>query len=721
MTQGKYKVEGMFCANCAKTITDNLKDVKGVSKVYVDLAKNTMSIEYDESVLSIQYIRKIVKKSGYDLILDENSKNGRFYKIWNLASLILSIVLLLIGVLMTLAHISNISHGYHAVFANEYFSIFIGTFTFIALGFPYLKRAFKMLLSLHTGMDTLISLSSISAYGLSMYISISNLVNGGHETSYFDSLLLILSIVTIGHFIENRVKALSGKKADSQLKQVDSKVTLEYMGDTTQVEPEQILKGDVFLANKGDLIASDGVVLSGEGQVNMASLTGEAKPILVKVDSHVYGGALVLEGNLKIKAESDAVQSLASRIENQAYVLSYKKGNLSKISDQIATYFVPAVFLLAVVAFLLNYFVPINVSSMMGGETTSSLYRALVRAISVLVVSCPCAFGLAVPLVSLNSYYMALKHDIVFKTGDTFEKVKRLKAILFDKTGTLTTGNMKVLAFKGEDSSLKIIKEIECHSSHPIAKGILEYRKEITYDTQALKVVEIAGQGLDSTAYFLGRLSLEELEQEKDFVKQHSDATLVGLVRKSDGVVMAILALQDELNPDSKEAIADLKKQGLKVYMLTGDNENAALRVGKELGIDKEKIFFSLLPDKKGELTQSLLREGELAYVGDGINDMSSLSIASLSIATPKAAQIAKEKADCLMLSPSLASIAFAIRLSHKSYRLIIENFLWALVYNLVLIPLAMTGYLWMWLCAVVMIVSNITLILNSLRINRLK
>lgn len=718
MTKGKYRVEGMFCANCAKTITDNLNGVEGIEYINVDLAKNMAHVSFDETKISLQYIQKIVKRSGYNLVIDEN-KESKKDKVLKIITIVLCFAFLLFGILMTIAHIPNINHQYHMIFSNDILGIIIGSLALISLGFPYIKRAIKMIFSLHTGMDTLISLSALSAYILSLYLSISNLINGTMNVSYFDSLLYVLSIITLGHYLENKVKSLSGKKVKDDIKNDVSKVKIEYMGQISEVNSEQVLKDDIYICAKGDSLASDGIVISGSGKIDMSSLTGESKLIDVKEGSLVYAGTLLADGNLKIKSSDDAINSLQYKIENQAYVMSYSKGNLIKLSDKIATYFVPIVLVLSIITFFVNFFTPLHSYIPLNDVSDDRTIVSITRAISILVVSCPCAFGLAVPLVSLNAYYNALKHNIVFKTGDTFERVKNIKNVVFDKTGTLTTGEMEVKEFFGDEKYINTIKGIEQYSLHPIAKGILKYRQDIAC-VRIKNVKEIEGKGLENEKWYLGKI--EDFSSiDKDFLNRNKNSTIIGLKDKDIDEFVAFISLKDVLQQDTKKVIDILKMMGINIYILSGDNLSSVEKIGDELGLEKDHIYASLLPQQKSEIIKELSKKGEITYVGDGINDMQALAIASLSIATYKAAPIAKNRADCLLLNESLASIPYAIRLSKGSYKIIIENFIWALVYNAVLIPLAAIGYLYMWMCALVMIISNITLIFNSLRVNKIK
>lgn len=710
MTTKNFKVEGMFCANCATTISQALLKTKGVVSAKVDLSKNMAHIVYDESVTAPAFLKKAVKSAGYDLVLDDKADRQRA-KVKTIVLNILSGILLVIGLLMAVAHIPGLMETpYHHVFANDILGIAAGTLGFVLLGYPYANRAIRMLLSKRTGMDMLVFLSTLSAYVLSLYLAIENLATGSMTETYFDSLLLVLSVVTLGHGIETKVKSLSGEKSKVASKADIGKAKIEYLGNVAEVEPETVKKGDVLVVNQGDVIQADGIVLSGNASLDLSSLSGESKPIPAKPGQSVYAGSLVSQGNLRVKATVDALDSFQNRLEQDAYALNYQKGNLGKLSDAISAWFVPFAVAMAIVGFLVNYLTPL---------AYMDLKTSLIRAIAVLVVSCPCAFGLAVPLTALNGYYLALRHNIVFKSGSTFEKVKGVKKALFDKTGTLTEGKMAVVGYQGSDKALAILKGMEKASSHPMATAILSYRPEVAL-SEIPNVTEIPGKGLTSDGYELIRMEETKDPAFAPFFNAHQDAPKSALIDKATRRILASVAFEDALKPHAKEALDALRKEGIQTVMITGDAKGPALRVGKALGFQEDEIHFGLLPNQKEALVKDLTKTGETAYVGDGINDMGALASASLSIAPAKASAMAKSQADCLLLTDDLACIPTAIAIAKRSYRIVVENFVWAFAYNIALMPLAMTGYLWMWLCALTMILSNITLMLNSLRANRL-
>lgn len=705
MTFNKFKVEGMTCANCSRAVTDALEQTDGVNRAKVDLSKNIASVWYDEEKVEPGLLKKSVRKAGYDLVLN-NEKDRKRALVTQIAYLVIAGIFLVWGIMTAVSHIPGVeSSSFGSFFMDPIQGITAGTIAFVVLGLPTIRRAIKALFSKRAGMDALISLSAISSYAVSLYIAIRQLVTGIHEPAYFDALLMVLSIVTIGEFLEYLVKSLSGKKADLDLNKVQGKVQVKYGNSLIEMEREQILSGDVFILPAGSGIPADATVIDGAALVDFSSLTGESTPKEIKAGDKIYAGTTIKEGSLTARADTDALSSLSDRIEKEAYALSYKKGSLGKMSDRIAQWFVPAALLLAILGFLLNFFIP----SLAYHDWETSL----IRGASVLVVSCPCAFGLAVPLTGLNGFYAALRNGVLFKSGSTFERVKKIEAAFFDKTGTLTSGEMHVQSGSYDDETLAVAKGLEAFSNHPVAKAISALRPEIK-PLPIDGVTEIPGSGMKSAEWSLVKAEREDLEK-----LAVPDGVSVSILKDSSGKIKAWFALEDTILPGVREALDELRGQGIETYILTGDNPTTAERLGDALGFKPENVKSGLLPQDKSKFIKDISAGHFSAYVGDGINDLEALSFASLSIATQKAAQSAKDKADCILLTPGLSSLPKAIRISRKAYRIVLENFGWAFLYNIVLIPLAMTGTLWMWLCAAAMIASNITLMLNSLRASK--
>lgn len=692
----RLKVEGMFCAHCSKSVSDTFDKV-GI-KADVNLAKNEVIFNYDDEKVSLQYLQRLVKKAGYNLVIEQKRKID-----FSKYSLILSIVILVFSLVSMIGHMIGHHNSFFMALNNQYVQLSVASIALIFLGIPFIIRACKELKFKRFGMDFLISFASTIAYALSIYTVIK-----GQDT-HFHAVSMILSIISVGHFINNKLKALNGQKTADVTNYAATTALLKVGKDFVEADVDEVEEGDIVKVVAGALIPVDGFVESGSSNVDEKIINGESRSREVSSGDVVYASSTNLDNPIIVKASKSSLDSLFSNIINESYALDNSRGNLNKISDFIASIFVPLVILISIIAFLINFF----------ALQKGNVEQSIIDAVAVLVVSCPCAFGLAVPLASLNGYYLALKNGILFKSGDTFERVKKINKIFFDKTGTLTKGELTIVDMWGDKDYLSLVKGLEENSSHPLAKSIIKELPDIE-SIKNLEVSEIKGKGLEYNEFKLGS---------KDFVKDYdisselqefidkNESTTVIYLAKERRIVLAI-SLEDTIKDDAKEALAKLKDSGVETYMLTGDSKTYALSIGQQLGIKPSNIFSEVNPSEKGEIISQNRNKGDvICYVGDGINDLLALQKSDLSIASYQAADVASEKAEVKLLKDSLTLIPKTIKLSRHVYFNIIENFGWAFLYNACMIPLAVMGILSPTLSSVLMIVSNITLILNSLRI----
>lgn len=692
----RLKVEGMFCAHCSKSVSDTFDKV-GI-RADVNLAKNEVIFNYDDEKVSLQYLQRLVKKAGYTLVVEEKKKID-----FSKCSLYLAIAVLIFSLVSMIGHMIGHHNSFFMALNNQYVQLVVASISLICLGIPFIIRAYKELKFKRFGMDFLISFASVIAYALSIYTVIKG------QENYFHAVSMILSVISVGHFINNKLKALNGQKTTDVTNYAATTALLKVGDDFVETDVDEVEEGDLVKVVAGALIPVDGIVESGNSNVDEKIINGESRSREVSSGDVVYASSTNLGNPIVVKASKSSLDSLFSNIINESYALDNSRGNLNKISDFIASIFVPLVILISIIAFLINFFV----------LQKGNVEQSIVDAVAVLVVSCPCAFGLAVPLASLNGYYLALKNGILFRSGDTFERVKKINKIFFDKTGTLTKGELTIVDMFGDKEYLPLVKGLEENSSHPLAKSIIKELCDID-SVKNLEVEEIKGKGLAYKEYKLGS---------KDFVKDYSisnelqefisknESTTVIYLAKNEEIVLAI-SLEDTIKDDAKIALSKLRESGVETYMLTGDSKGYALSIGQQLGIEPNNIFSEVNPSEKGEIISSNRNKGDvICYVGDGINDLLALQKSDLSIASYQAADVASEKAEVKLLKDSLTLIPKTIKLSRHVYFNIIENFGWAFLYNACMIPLAVLGILSPTLSSVLMIVSNITLILNSLRI----
>ena len=717
MKKANLEVKGMYCAHCSKAVENALGQAGLLS--HVDLTHNRVEFTYDEEKISLEYLRRLVKRAGYELVIDDKKTFDKNFILVPVA------ILVLLCSLLGIVYHFGIDNPFFFFFGNDVTFLTLATLALLVLGIPFFIRAVKGLRYKNIGMDFLISLSSLASYVLSLYLFITNIQRGidplsmhahhmeGYRMTYFDGTCMILSIITLGHLLTDRIKIKADKNYQKAAIEPPKNSTLIYPDGSTEVlDSDNLDVKDHIKVLAGEILPCDGHVISGTGHVDESSLTGESRPRLVAVGDKVLGGTALQDGPLIVEVDKIALDSLYSSIQNESYALDQKKGKLSKLSDTIAAYFTPAILLLSLLSFLLCFF-----AMKLDAE------ESIVRACSVLSVSCPCAFGLAVPISAMSGYDCALRHGVLFKSGDTFEKIRKIRCAVFDKTGTLSTGRMEVVGMAGRKNLLPLVKAMEKNSLHPIALSLLSYLKDVEEET-IQEVKEIPGEGLSTGSYFLGNrktIQGKRISQELSlFEEENKDSSLLYLSDREE--VLLILALVDELSQDSVDTIKELKRRGIAVYMITGDRREYALRIAKRLSIEEENVLSEATPQSKAEMLRKIReKEGFLCYVGDGINDTLALKEADLSFASYKANAIACSSADALLLRPELSILLYALDISKKTYVNIIENFLWAILYNVAMIPLAIPGLLPMYLCAALMIFSNLTLTINSLRVRAYK
>ena len=704
-------VNGMYCSHCSKAVENALSQVGIMSNV--NLSNNTVTFTYDETKISLEYLKRLVKRAGYELIIDEK-KHFDF----NFILLPISITLLVLC-LLGLVHHFGIHNRFFFALGNDITFLVEATIALLFLGTPFVIRAIKGIRYKNIGMDFLIAFSSIVSYVLSLYIFIKNIQSGidltdmhvmnnpKYEMGYFDATIMILSIITFGHRIIDSIKL----KADKNYKKaVLTPPKFARLNDdpNNKIDVDEVEVEDELLVLAGEQVPVDGKVISGLGAVDESSLNGESHPRSLKTGDKIMGSTILLKGPIVMVAEKIALDSLYSSIINESYALDHKKGKLSRLSDIIASIFTPAILLISLISFFICYF---------GMHLT--IENAIVRAVSVLSVSCPCAFGLAVPIASLSGYNSAMKYGVLFKTGDTFEKIKAIKAVVFDKTGTLSTGKFRVEAKIGDDNYFSLIKSMEEKSLHPLAIALIEELKEYS-SIPNIEIEEIPGLGLRYQNYFLGNqktISNKNLSDDYSaFIKAHISSSLVFFSNEKE--VLAIFSFKDELVPDAKTTIEKMQDAKIKCYMLTGDRKEYAFKIAEKVSIPSSQVYYEADPNKKADILRQIRKEnGVICYVGDGINDTLALKESDLSFASYKASEVASSSADALLMKPELSVLYYALKISKKTYINIIENFLWAILYNLSMIPLAILGIIPPALCAALMIASNLTLTLNSLRL----
>ena len=702
-----FNVTGMSCAACSARVEKAVMSVEGVEKCSVNLLTNSMKVE---GIANDTDIIKAVVQAGYgaekktDLPVKDTPKKS----VDNLGKTLLKRFLTSVGFLLLLMYISMGHNMWNwplpEDLAKNYIAQgliqFILATIIIVINNKFFINGFKGLIKKAPNMDTLVSIGSASAFLYSTYalFAMTFAVTEGqfavahsyiHEF-YFESSAMILTLITLGKYLEARAK---GKTTDALkgLIELSPKTATIIVGEDEKIiSAKEVKIGDVFIVRPGETIPVDGIVLEGESAVNESNLTGESIPTDKFAGDSVSAATINQSGFLKCKATAVGKDTTISKIIQMVSDASAMKAPIAKVADKVSGVFVPIVISIAVITLIVWLLLDKNFGF------------ALARSISVLVISCPCALGLATPVAIMVGNGIGAKNGILFKTATSLELAGKTKRIVLDKTGTITEGKPKVTDILSYDENkinelLKIAASLEKYSEHPLAKAVVDYA--IENNIVFLKVdnfLATAGKGvfgkIEKREVFGGNYKYiaENCEIPKEIKTKAEGLEKQGktlLYFSFDNKFLGIIAVADTVKPDSKKACEELKKLGIEIIMLTGDNENTAKAVAKTIGI--KKVIAGVLPDEKANVVKELKKTEFVTMVGDGINDAPALTVADVGIALGTGTDIAIDSADVVIMKSSLIDVAAAIRLSKATLRTIRQNLFWAFVYNLIGIPLA--------------------------------
>jgi len=736
-----YIVTGMSCAACQARVEKAVSKVSGVESVSVSLLTNSMGVEgrvSDEAVI------KAVVDAGYGAKLKESGEdreNSVFESEKEFLKdretpvlkrrLVVSAVFLLLLMYITMGH--NMLHLPLPASLHGNFIVLALLQMVIALAVMIVNRKFFVnglgaLFHRSPNMDTLVALGSSVSFGWSIFVVCEMFANGEnaaelyHNSLYFESAAMIPALITVGKMLEAISKGKTTNALKGLIELAPVKAVILKNGVETEVKADEVKVGDTFIVRPGEKIPVDGVVISGASSVDESALTGESIPVDKNVGENVSAATINQTGHLTCRATKVGEDTALARIIRLVSDAAATKAPIARIADKVSAYFVPAVIITALI---------VCAGWLIAGET---LAFALARAISVLVISCPCALGLATPVAIMVGNGVGAKNGILFKSGEALESAGKTAIVALDKTGTITSGEPKVtdiLPASGitEEELLKKAFSLEMKSEHPLAKAIVKKAEEMglsPIETTGFRI--LPGNGVEantesgllrggSEKYMTSVANLPET-----FTKPASllaEAGKTPLYFCENETVLGIIAVADAIKPDSAKAIGELHKMGLKVVMLTGDNERTARAIGREAGVDE--VIAGVLPEEKAAAVVLMQKYGKVAFVGDGINDSPALIKADTGIAIGAGTDIAIESADIVLMNSSLTDAAAAIRLSRKTLKNIHENLFWAFFYNVVCIPLAAGLFAWKMnpmIGAAAMSLSSFTVCMNALRIN---
>ncbi len=718
MIKKALTVEGMTCTMCAKTIENTFASVEGV-EVKVNVSAGKVLASYDEDKIKLVEIADLINQAGYKAVLEETldeakkSRQKMKREMWVAIAFSLPLLYAMFG------HIAWFSFIPVPTFLKDgYFQLVVAGVVQFWIGKRFYIAAYKGIRKKVLGMDILVVLGTTSAYAYSVYLLIYHQVlrgHAGHHVEYFFEIsALIITMVLIGNYFEHKAKERTTDALVALLGLGAKEARLLVGGNELMVPVEQVQVGDHVVVLAHEKIPVDGEVLEGESYIDESMLTGESIPVFKKKGSSVVGATINQQSRLIFKATKVGSDTMLAQIVATVEEASAEKLPIQRTADKIASYFVPAVVLIAVLNFIVHY-----------GFLDFSFVESFTRSVAILVISCPCALGLATPTSILVGNGKAAQNHILYKGGEFFELANQIEAVAFDKTGTLTQGKPMVTDFKGNEDVLPYAYGLEQESTHPIAMAFVAYLKDKGYEKVQVKDFEtVQGKGLKGSvdgktiavgsAKLMQALDLDTSAFDKDYDAWVNQAKTVNYIAY-DGKVQALYAVRDELKATSKAVIQAMHAKGLETIMITGDHPRVAEAIAAELGI--QRVYASVLPHEKADIIKELQQDKKVAFVGDGINDAPALKLADIGMAMGYGTDVAIDSSDVTLMSHDLGLVLKAMAMSKATLRNIHQNFFWAFSYNFVAIPLAATGRLSMVLAAAAMGFSSIMVVMNALRL----
>ncbi len=751
----RLAITGMTCANCSGRIERVLGKKPGIYRANVNLASKKGRFEYDPALLTEPDIIAMVEKVGFGAIPDDDAHQAELlaYEEKNAQTmrlqLIVSIALSLPMLLGMLAMMLGFQGGWVAWVHKPWVQLLLTAPIQFIIGWRFYKAAYASVKAKAPSMDLLVALGTTAAFCYSFY---NGFLGGNPEHLYFESSAVIITLILLGKYLEERAKNRTGAAIRSLMalqaktaQRIESK-TLEngeIEMNLIEVPIDAVMVGDQLLVHPGQNIPVDGVVISGQSTLDESMLTGESLPVDKVAGDPLYSGTVNQSGSLTMEATQMDSDSTLAKIINLVQEAQGSKAPIQKVADRISAIFVPAVLVIALLTLLFTWWITGN------GES------ALIHSVAVLVIACPCALGLATPTAIMVGTGVGARNGILIKNGESLERAAKINTIVLDKTGTITEGMPKVTRFltrydfekketpaesadlsSEEVTSMRLLTQLmalESHSEHPLAKAILRYGRQhfvgnlpVVTNFKALLGAGIEGE-IAGIPYFVGspRLMQERGANDRLFsteIEKHESMGETVVLLANGLEILAMVAIADPVKPNAKLAIEALAKRHIEVWMLTGDNARTAAKIGADVGLDSAHIVAELKPENKADVIKHLQQEGRIvAMVGDGMNDAPALALADAGIAMGTGTDIAIESSDVTIMNGDLESLAKMMTLSEQTMRKIKQNLFWAFIYNAIGIPFAALGYLSPILAGGAMAFSSVSVLLNSLSLNRLR
>ncbi|HFZ7338508.1 TPA: heavy metal translocating P-type ATPase [Streptococcus agalactiae] len=737
-----FLIDGMTCASCALTIEKAVNKLDHVDSAVVNLATEKMTVTFDDTTLSPNVIEECVSESGYEasLFKEETSKSQSerhqlaiekmWHRFWMSAVATIPLLYISMGPMINLWLPSFLMPDKGPL--NYGMIQLLLTLPVMYFGRIFYQNGFKALFKRHPNMDSLVAIATTAAFIYSLY-GLYEILQGdihyAHQL-YFESVAVILTLITLGKYFEILSKGRTSASIEKLLTLSAKEARVIKDSEDYMVPLDKVKIGETILVKPGEKIPLDGHVVAGESSIDESMLTGESIPVEKKVGSKVYGASINGQGSLTIFVEKEAGGSLLSQIINLVEAAQTSKAPIANLADKVSGVFVPFVIVIAILSGLSWYLI-----------LGQSFAFSLKIMIAVLVIACPCALGLATPTAIMVASGKAAENGILFKGGEVLEKAHHIDTIVFDKTGTLTKGKPEVVAIKtyggDKEEFLGQVASVEKLSNHPLSQTIVNKAKEKELPLREVMAFKnILGYGLSATingkTMLVGNANLMtkndvnlDLAKADIEIAQEEAQTVVYV--SENGVLSGLITLTDQLKTDSQETVKQLQRLGFNLVLLTGDNKASADAIAQKLGITT--VVSEVLPDQKANVILELKEKGgQIAMVGDGINDAPALASSDVGISMSSGTDIAIESADIVLMKPELTDLLKAMTISKQTIQIIKENLFWAFFYNVLAIPVAM-GVLHLFggpllnpmLAGLAMAFSSVSVVLNALRLKVLK
>jgi Cu+-exporting ATPase len=686
----------------------------------VNLATEKATVQFDGNLTAENLIQR-VESIGYGAILFDEAHKQKIqeekaaYLGKMKRDLILSAVLTAPLMIAMIAMLLGSHAGWVHFLHLPLVQLILVTPVQFGVGQRFYRGAYHALKTKAPNMDVLVAMGTSAAFALSVY---NGFFNPHNSDLYFESSGMIITLILLGKYLEQKAKTKTSD-AIKQLMSLQAKTAMIIVaGEEKEVPIEEVQVGDILRVRPGEQIPVDGKILKGQTTIDESMLTGESLPVDKQVDDQVFGGTVNTTGSIQFSATQVGSMTVLSRIIRMVEDAQGEKAPIQQIADKISSIFVPTVLGLALLTLLAT------------GLVTGDWQQAIVHSVSVLVIACPCALGLATPTAIMVGTGLGAKSGILIKGGGALEKIAHLTTIVLDKTGTITEGKPVVADFEAVDpQALAYLTSLEQHSEHPLAKAIYHYGKDQVEIMPVDNFESLTGQGvtgiINGQSYFVGsKRGLKErnisFPEDRVLALEEEGKTVMFLTDSTK--MLAMISVTDQVKASSKAAIAALHQSGIKVKMLTGDNPQTAQYIGEQVGLQASDIVAEVLPEDKAQVVKELQSNGQsVGMVGDGINDAPALALADIGIAMGSGTDIAMETADITLMNSDLLSVEKSIHLSKLTLRKIKQNLFWAFLYNVIGIPFAALGFLNPIIAGGAMAFSSVSVLLNSLSLNQKK